>query len=361
MRKSNKCSKVLVAIQTTNLMMARLCLFGGVLIIWSCASPPGLDVEQPVTVYQGEAQGSTYSVKFLNPDSVVVLQSKVFSILKIIDLSLSTWVKTSTISQFNQSDSVFVRDHHFMEVFRRGKEISEKTGGAFHPMIMPVVRAWGFGPEGGQMKEGVNLDSLRRLVHFDFDVSETADGWIFQKPAGVQLDVNSFAQGYTVDVIADFLESRNIHDYMVEVGGELKASGRNQTGEFWRIGIDKPLETDAARELNAIVTLDDAAMATSGTYRKFYVRDGKKYSHTIDPVTAAPVDHNLLSVTVMAKTCLEADAYATAFMVMGVEKARDFIQENPDLKLEIYLIYDAGEDGLKTYTSKGLEEATEEL
>jgi len=312
----------------------------------------------------GEAQGTTYSVKFLNPDSVSIAKAQIDSILDAIDQSLSSWVDSSTLSLFNRADSIRIDDPHFLYVFFRGSELSKKTDGAFHPMVMPLVRAWGFGPEGGQVKEGINLDSIRSLVTYDFSIlpaDSTEESWYFVKKPGIQMDVNSYAQGYSVDVVADFLESKNIQNYMVEIGGELRTKGLNQKEKLWRVGIDRPVEDAETRELTAVVPLENAALATSGTYRKFYEKDGRKYSHTIDPATASPVAHNLLSVTVLTQKCLEADAYATAFMVMGVDKTMDFLKKHPEENLEVHLIFDGGVEGIQTYTSPGLKDRLEIL
>jgi thiamine biosynthesis lipoprotein len=338
--------------------------------LWSCSggnTPEVGEKNRMIEIY-GKAQGTTYAVKFLNPDEKKIGQTQVDSILRAIDNSLSSWVYSSTISKFNASDSVVVDDPHFINVFFRGKELSEVTNGAFHPMIMPLARAWGFGPEGGALKDDVDLEALKELVNFDLEIraiNEPKDSidakLLFLKAPGQQMDVNSYAQGYSVDVVAHFLRDRGITDYMVEIGGEIAAMGSNNTGIPWRIGIDKPISNEGERVLEAILSIKNAAVATSGTYRKFYEKDGKKYSHMIDPFTGRPVEHNLLSATVMADNCTNADAFATAFMVMGVEGTKQFVSEHPELGLEIFLIYDGGAEGLKSYMSEGMKEELEIL
>ncbi len=327
-----------------------------------CDTKPSVVNGPQVFAINGEAQGSTYSIKYLGGDSIEVRKSSIDSIIRVIDLSLSTWVPESVISTFNQSDSIVVRDVHFLEVFRMGMELSALTEGTFHPMVAPLVRAWGFGPEGGRVKDGFDPDSLLHLVSFDIDMDTLDDGAVyFRKKPGMQLDVNSYAQGYAVDVVMNYLSSRGIKDAMVEIGGELAAKGLNASGEAWRIGVDKPVDLGEERELQAAVALVDAALATSGTYRKFYEKDGAKYSHTINPKTGRPVEHNLLSVTVMAPTCTEADALATAFLVMGIDASKAFLDAHHELKLEVYFIYDEGHTGLATYTSPGWAQRVEEF
>ncbi len=337
-----------------------------ILVLTSCGElvTDGENQQNREIQISGEAQGTTYTVKFLNPDSVFIAKVQIDSILKAIDQSLSSWVDFSTISKFNRTDSIRIDDPHFLYVFFRGREISQQTDGAFHPMVMPLVRAWGFGPEGGQVKEGINLDSIRSLVSYDFTVEptdSTEKSWNFVKMPGIQMDVNSYAQGYAVDVVADFLESKTIQNYMVEIGGELRTKGVNQNDAFWRVGIDRPVENAESRELTAVVLLENAALATSGTYRKFYEKDGRKFSHTIDPKSGSPVAHSLLSVTVLAEKCLEADAYATAFMVMGVDGTIEFLQDHPEEDLQVHLIFDAGAAGIQTYTSSELKDRIEIL
>lgn len=313
-----------------------------------------------VQLIQGEAQGTTYSIKYTGKSQIE--KNQIDSVLDQIDLSLSAWVKQSVLSEFNNQNSIVISDEHFLTVFFRGKEIHDMTYGAFHPMIMPLVRAWGFGPEGGELKEGENLDSLKNFVNYDFQITadENSESILFEKSLGYQMDVNGIAQGYSVDVVADFLEKRGIENYMVEIGGELKAKGQNENEEYWRIGVDKPISTAENRQLEAIVTLKDASLATSGSYRKFYEKNGRKYSHTIDPATGEPVNHNLLSATVLASNCTNADAFATAFMVMGVEGTKEFLASNPEMNLEVFLIYD--ENGVVgNYASEGLRGVIENL
>ncbi|MCH7859882.1 MAG: FAD:protein FMN transferase [Candidatus Marinimicrobia bacterium] len=233
--------------------------------------------------------------------------------------------------------------------------MAERTDGAFDPTVAPLVNAWGFGfTEGASDVDSAMIDSILNYVNYKLVRLENHK--IAKDKPGVMLDFNAIAQGYTVDVLADFLESKGIDNYLIELGGELKARGKNQDEKWWKIGIDKPVENINEREIEAVIELKNKALATSGSYRKFYVKDGIKYSHTIDPKTGYPVNHSLLSATVLANDCMTADAYATAFMVIGIEKANAFLKENKDLDLDVYFIYSTEEGLWKTYYSKDLEE-----
>ncbi len=319
--------------------------------------------------FSGKAQGTTYSISYEDSTGTLFSKQSADSILDAIDMSLSEWVDSSVISKFNDLDSVEISDPHFLNVFFRGREISKLTGGAFEPMIMPLVHAWGFGPNGAIPKGDIHIDSLMALVHTDIEITplDTLDGdfdsphFIFNKMKGQQLDVNGIAQGYSVDVIGDFLEAKGIHNFMIEVGGEVLAHGQNAHAEAWKIGIDKPVAPDQDRQLQAVALVTDMAICTSGSYRKFYEKNGKRYSHTIDPQSGKPVEHNLISTTVLAPNCTNGDTFATAFMVMGVEKTKEFIKDHPELHLDVYLIYDGENGEWESYMSPGLEKITEVL
>lgn len=342
-------------------------------VLFACNSEPQSESEKDYVRYSGDTQGTTYNITFL-PDSTgnPVEQNQIDSILHQIDLSLSLWVDSSTINQFNKADSIAIEDPHFMTMVFRSREISSLTNGAFHPMVLPLVKAWGFGPSGGQISDTVNLDSLKRLVSWRFDIRlvENAQSraknypdqkFVIIKNPHQAMDPNAIAQGYSVDVVADFLEQHGITNYLVEIGGEVRAAGKKEDGFSWRVGIDKPLENAEKRQLEAVVKLNDAALATSGNYRKFYEKDGKKYAHTINPKTGRPVEHSLLSASVLAENCANADAFATAFMVMGLEDSKKFVEAHPELNLQVHFIYSDSSGNFKTYTSAGLQELLEPL
>ena len=279
--------------------------------------------------------------------------------MKRIDLSLSTYVPASIISGINKNDTAVIVDDHFINVFNQSIEVSEKTNGLFDVTVAPVINAWGFGFTKKANVDSVMIDSLLEFIGYKM-VKLEGKKLVKQKPQSM-LDFNAIAQGYTVDVLATYLESKGITNYLVELGGEVRAKGKKNKDKYWTVGIDQPNEipTDG-RPLQAIIKLKDRALATSGNYRKFYVEDGKKYAHIIDPYTGYPAKHNLLSATVLANDCMTADAYATAFMVMGLEKSKHFLSEHKELQLEVFFIYD--EKGVwKTYNSETLKEWIEEI
>jgi thiamine biosynthesis lipoprotein len=304
----------------------------------------------------GSAQGTTYHITYLaGPHSNY--REAIDSIFKKIDLSLSTYDTGSIISKINRNDTTVNVDEFFSDVFNKSIEVSEKTKGVFDVTVAPIINAYGFG---FTKKEKVNkylIDSLLKFIGFQ-KVRLSGNKLVKEIPQ-VMLDFNAIAQGYTVDVLASFLESKGVNNYMVEVGGELRAKGKKEDRSNWTVGIEQPDENNEGGEsLNAVIKINNKSLATSGNYKKFYVEDGKKYAHIIDPFTGYPAKNNLLSATVIAENCMTADAYATAFMVMGLEKSKQFLVENKDLGLEVIFIYD--ENGTwKRYTTKEIEEDVE--
>lgn len=311
------------------------------------------------TIYvRGEAQGTTYNITYLAPEKTNY-KNEIDSLFKTVDQSLSTYVPGSIISRINRNDTGVVADKYFIDVFRKAQEISQQTNGAFDVTVAPIVNAWGFGFTKRARIDSATIDSLLRFV--GYQKIKLEGGAIVKTNPGMMLDFNAIAQGYTVDLLSSFLESKGINNYLVELGGEVRTKGKKNNGEDWKIGIDQPNETyTEGRPLKAIVSLKNKALATSGNYRKFYVENGRKYAHIIDPHTGYPAKHNLLSATVIANDCMTADAFATAFMVMGLEKAKQFLSKDKQLGLEVFFIYD--EQGTwKTYTSETLKERIEEL
>lgn len=306
----------------------------------------------------GEAQGTTYQITYLSNDNSDY-KTEIDSVLKDIDLSLSTYVPASIISRINKNDTSAIADDYFIEVFNKSKEVSTKTKGLFDVTIAPVINAWGFGFTKKANVDSAMIDSLLDFIGYNMVKLEGRK--LIKKKTQIMLDFNAIAQGYTVDVLAAYIESKGIINYLVELGGEVRAKGKKIDGEHWKIGIDQPNEvaTDE-RPLKAVIKLKNRALATSGNYRKFYVEDGKKFAHIIDPYTGYPAKHNLLSATVLADDCMTADAYATSFMVMGFEKSKQFLAEHKELNLEVFFIYD--ENGTwKTYTSETLKNWIEEI
>jgi thiamine biosynthesis lipoprotein len=242
-------------------------------------------------------------------------------------------------------------DTYFTAAYEKSLAAFRLTGGAFDITVGPLVKAWGFGPEAHKNFSPTRRDSLIRLV--GMSKIRLVDGKIIKSDPGIKLDFNAIAQGYSVDVVCDYLMELGLDNFLVEIGGEVRGVG-NKTGAGWKIGIDRPEDNNftPGANLQAIVRLDNMALATSGNYRKFYIEDGVKYSHTIDPVTGYPAKNNLLSATVLSRNCADADAVATACMVMGKEKAIDFISRNP--QFEAYFVYSGDNGEFLTWISDGL-------
>ncbi|MBE7442116.1 MAG: FAD:protein FMN transferase [Flavobacteriales bacterium] len=298
---------------------------------------------------EGEAQGTTYHIAYINSNGVNY-QRAIDSLLIEIDKSLSTYHKTSIITKFNQADSLVEIDEMFTDVFNLSKQVYQESEGAFNPTVAHLVNAWGFGFKNIENTDSSTIDSLLKFV--DFDAISIIDNKVVKTNKNLMLDFNAIAQGYSVDVIADFLANQGIENYMVEIGGEVKVKGKNDKNKLWRIGIDKPVENETERTLEAVVNLNNQSLATSGNYRKFYEKDGAKYSHTLNPKTGYPVRHSLLSATVITDNCALADAYATVFMVVGIEKAKEILAKNN--KIKAVLIFENENKQLETYVSEEL-------
>ena len=299
----------------------------------------------------GTAQGTTYHITYRSSEGLNY-KREIDSVLSHLDTSLSTYISESIISRINRNDTGIKTDEDFTKVFKKSTEVSSRTAGAFDVTVAPLINAYGFGPEKKIMVDSNVIDSLLHFVGYK-QVKLEGKRVIKSRPE-IKLDFNAIAQGYSVDVLCDFLESKQINHYVVELGGEVRARGRNEKDEYWKVGIDQPKEQSSnENELQAIVSLKNKSLATSGNYKKSYVQNGKRFAHIIDPHTGYPAKHNLLSATVVAPDCMTADAYATAFMVMGIEKTKQFLAKNKGLKLEVFLIYD--ENGLfMTYASPGI-------
>ena len=301
----------------------------------------------------GEAQGTTYHISFYSGDGNDYQQA-IDSIFKKIDSSLSTYLPVSIISRVNQNEESVELDDHFIKVYDKAAEVSKLTNGVFDITVAPIINAWGFGFSKKEKVDSFMIDSLLQFI--GYKKVQLKNNRVIKEKPGIMLDFNAIAQGYTVDVIAKYLELKGIRSYFIELGGEVRARGKKSGDENWKVGIDKPIEDAAGdRELQSILKLQDQALATSGNYRKFYVEKGQKYSHIIDPATGYPAKNNLLSVSVVANDCMTADAFATAFMVLGLERAKQFLAENKDLQLEVYFIYD-NKGEWETYTSEKLKQ-----
>ncbi len=258
----------------------------------------------------------------------------------------------------NQGISDVVADEYFRICFLAAEEVYAATGGAFDITVAPVVNAWGFGFTERSRVDSALIDSLLQFV--GMNKVSLRENKLVREREGMMLDMNAIAQGYAVDVLAGFFDAENIENYLVEIGGEVRCSGKNRFGLDWRIGIDKPIDglQLPGVQMQAIVQISGRSLATSGNYRRFYEEDGIKYSHTIDPSTGYPVQHDLLSATVVAGDCMRADAYATAFMVMGYEKARRFLEEHT--YLDAYLIFSDEMGEYRVWYTAGMEKILSE-
>ena len=300
----------------------------------------------------GYAQGGTYSVKFASSESSVKpekVKTAVDSILDHIDTTLSGYNKGSQLSRFNAGEPV-VPDAMFKGIYTLSRKFYEETGGALDVAAAPLFDAWGFGFSTDSLPSAAKVDSLRAVCgmdKIDVNMSSLVPG------VHPKLNFNAIAQGYTCDRIADYLHSAGVKDMLVDVG-EIYCEGLNPDGKPWKIGIDRPVDGN----MTPGADLDGkwqgngsgCGVVTSGNYRKYYVKYGRKYSHTIDPRTGYPVSHSLLSATIVAPDAVSADAYATYCMVIGLDAARKFIESRPDL--EGYLIYDEG-GAMKEWASAG--------
>ena len=298
---------------------------------------------------EGTIFGTIYHAKYLYDED---LCAEIEAALQQVDASLSMFNPQSTVSRLNRNETGQA-DGMLSEVLQLSYRINAATGGAFDPTVAPLVNAWGFGFKSGQLPDSTQVDSLRALVglsaiHLDGDSVTKGN------PLSI-LDFSAIAKGYGVDKAAEVLRSHGIKDFMVEIGGEVVAEGINEKGSSWRIGINKPDDdsTSTNTELQDIVGLSEGAIATSGNYRRYYISQGRKIAHTINPLTGYPAQQDILSSTVKAPSCAEADGFATAFMVLGMEEARRVLQSQP--QLEAYFIYTDDEGHYRTWCTEGFE------
>ena len=295
--------------------------------------------------------GTTYQITYQYD---IDLRDSIKAQLLKVDNSLSPFNEESVISAINYNQSA-KPDKMFLDVFRQAMEISRETNGAFDITVAPLVNAWGFGFQEVSMPSPRQVDSLKAIV--GYQKLSLVNGVIRKEDPRMMIDCSAIAKGYGVDVVANYLRSRGVENFMIEIGGEIVAQGVNPKRRPWRIGVTKPTEDTLnveSRKLQTILNVDNVAMATSGNYRNFYYKGGKRYAHTIDPHTGYPVQHNILSATVLAKSCMVADAYATSFMVMGLDGAKEILRKHPDLMA--YLIYDDGHGGDGVWFSPSLKD-----
>ncbi len=302
----------------------------------------------------GMVFGTMYNITYQHTDN---LKQEIEAVLKQVDQSLSPFNPQSVISHINDNRSR-ATDDMFREVFTLAEDISKRTDGAFDITVAPLVNAWGFGFKQGTDPSKAAIDSLLALVGYN-KLSLGRDGQLTKSDPRVMLDCSAVAKGYGCDVVARMFRSHDIENFMIEIGGEVVVRGQSERKQPWRIGVNKPVDDSLSvnGEQQAILSITNRAMATSGNYRNFYYKGGKKYAHTIDPKSGYPVSHNLLSATVIARDCATADAYATAFMVVGTEKAKELLRTHQEL--EAYLISAADDGGYDVWYSPTLESKLE--
>ena len=317
-------------------------LFIGLVILASCGKQP------KKMVLQGLAQGSYYAVTYYDEQGRN-FQHDIDSIFQAVDLSVNLWVDSSVISKVNRNEEV-VLDQIFIDNFNIAQEAAKLSDGYFDPTISPIVAAWGFSYKHGDTITPQLIDSLRQLV--DYHKVRIENGKVTKENPAMTLDFNAVAQGYTSDQIAAFLESRGIKNYLVDTGGEIMAKGEKPNGKPWIVGIEKPAENmDSEQVVQTRVALHDKGLVTSGSTRKYVERNGKRYSHSINPKTGYPVEHNVLSVTVLAGNSAWADALASICMVMGLEQSLPLIERLEGV--EAYYIYVNEQNELETFATIG--------
>lgn len=300
---------------------------------------------------QGEIFATGYHIKYAYNRS---LEEEILAELHKFDMSLNPFKENSIITKVNRNEPVEL-DSFFLKVFRRSEEISRTTDGKFDITVSPLINAWGFGFQNMDSVTPEIIDSLKEFVGYE-KISVDTEGNIIKTDPRVQINTSAIAKGYACDVIAELLESYGIENYMVEIGGEITAKGVNDKGECWRIGIDKPIDdvTGMLHDLQVVLSLCNKSMATSGNYRNYYVKEGKKYAHTIDPVTGYPSQLDILGATVIADDCMTADAYATAFMAMGMKRSIETARTIPGL--HYYFIYEKPDGSFGIEYSEGFEQ-----
>ncbi len=319
-------------------------------LLFMMACSPAERTPQLINI-RGLVFGTYYSITYFSEDDEVY-QESIDSLFKAFNNSLSYYEKNSLISRINRNETTEV-DEWFITVFNRSQEIAEETQGAFDATVSPLVNAWGFGFSDRSEVPSQQVDSILQFV--GYEKIRLENNRIVKEDPRVQLDFNAIAKGYAADVVGEFLRSEGVEIYLVDIGGDMVAHGLKPDGSQWRIGLEKPSgRFDDPQEVGFLVEVKDIGLATSGTYRQYFEEDGQRYSHTIDPSTGFPVEHNLLSVSVFAEDGMSADAYATAFMVMGLEKARQFVKKRDELEA-FFIFSEAEREEFGTYTSAGLD------
>ena len=308
-----------------------------------------LKKQPPFRTNEGMVFGTIYKITYQHDDD---LHSDIKEAMMQVDQSLSPYNPNSIITRINHNVDTLLNED-FMHVFNLAQQISVETEGAFDITVAPLVNAWGFGFKHSIDIEPSVIDSLRQFV--GYQKIKIENGKVIKEDERTMLDCSAIAKGYGVDMVARLLDQKGAKNYMVDIGGEVVVKGKNSRMKTWRIGINKPIEDSLSvnQELQTILEVSEVGMATSGNYRKFYYKDGKRYAHTIDPRLGTPVQHSILSATVIAQDCTTADAYATAFMVMGLDKAKAFCEKHPELNA--YFICDGEGDNYEIFYTPSME------
>lgn len=306
----------------------------------------------PKTPYRnisGLIFGTVYNITYQSNDS---LKSDIDAALNQVDGSLSMFNDTSIIARINRNQPVVI-DSLFEHCFKRSMEVSKLTDGDFDITVCPLVNAWGFGFKGRQFPTAGQIDSLRQFV--GYQKIKLIGKRVEKADSRVMLDLSAVAKGYAVDVVSYLLNKKGVKNYMIDIGGEVVIKGKNPQGNLWKIGINRPIDDSLAvnQELEGVLNITDRAIATSGNYRNYYYKEGKKYSHEINPHTGYPALNEVLSSTVISKDCMTSDALATAIMVMGLKKAEILVSKLPDV--ETYIIYRGKGGTNKIYYSQGMD------
>lgn len=308
-----------------------------------------LEKQPPFRTNEGMVFGTVYKITYQSHED---LHADIKKALQEVDNALSPYNPNSIITRINHNVDTTLNTY-FTDVFEVAQQVSNETEGAFDITVAPLVNAWGFGFKNSISVTPAIIDSLKQFIgHHKVKIE---NGKIIKEDERLMLDCSSIAKGYGVDQVAKTLKDKGVQNYMVDIGGEVFVKGKNPKMKNWRIGINKPIEDSLSvnQELQTILEITDAAMATSGNYRKFYYKDGKRYAHTIDPRLGYPIQHSILSATVIAKDCTTADAYATAFMVMGLEKAKEYCEKHPELNA--YFICSGENDNYEIHYTPGMD------
>lgn len=303
---------------------------------------------------EGQIFGTTYHITYAGTND---LDKEIRAELQRVDDALSMFNKQSVLSKFNRNEKYDVSNARFNDVVRLSLQLSRETDGAFDITVAPLVNEWGFGFKHRERINASKIDSLRAFVGYDKLFYE--GNRLNKRDSRVTIDCGAVAKGYGVDCVARLLSSKGCTNYMVEIGGEVVVKGKNAKGKKWTIGINKPVDdsTKTVNEVQNILHVSDCGIATSGNYRNFYYVDGRKVSHTIDPKTGQPVQHSLLSATVLTPSCAKSDALATSFMVMGLDRAKAFLAKHKDV--QAYFIFADGQGKYNVWMTEGMQKLTE--